>query len=215
MSDNPNDQAPITGTEPGQQAGETIPERTFTQADLDRIVKERLGKQESSLLKQIGVTTLDEAKTATAKLKAMDEASKTESERLNDQLKAAEGRVAKAEDDRRKALVKAAVIAEASKPGRVAGDRLEAAYKLLDTSKITVGEDDTVSGIEDAITALLEENAFLKAEEPKKGRQSLGATNPQGTGNADNLDWMRQSRIGGVGNAFGDGGLRFPGDNKR
>lgn len=199
MSENPNEQAPNTGTEPGQQSGEAKTERTFTQADLDRIVKERLVKQEASQLKQLGVASFDEAKAAAAKVREIEEAQKSEAQKLQDQLRAIEARATHAESKRREALVKAEAVVQFGKAG-IASDRYGAALKLLDASQIKVNDDDSISGIEDAITALLEENAFLKAEPaaqttPPKQPTRLGATNPSGGEvNGDVRSWHPLTR---------------------
>lgn len=53
-----------------------------------------------------------------------------------------------------------AIMAEAQKQGAV---DLESVTKLVDRSAITVGEDGTVTGVEDAVKGLLEAKPFLKS----------------------------------------------------
>src|SRR5512146_463312 len=84
---------PTTGTPPGQQAGQS--EKTFTQADLDRIVKERLDRQEAAILKKYGDPKA--AKDALTRLKELEDAGKTEAQRTAEALADKETRLSQAE----------------------------------------------------------------------------------------------------------------------
>ena len=65
------------------------------------------------------------------------------------------------------------ITLEASKTGVKS---LEAVLKLIDRSKITVAEDGTVTGVEDAVKALLDKESYLKGT---PGQVTIGSpTNP-------------------------------------
>lgn len=206
--DKPTPQPAAPGTAPDSQAGEAQPQaKTFTQDQVNEFLRGRLEEHTASLLKKLGVTSIDEGKSAVTKAKELEDANKTELEKLTTRLSTAEQRATEAEQKRRIALIKAAVIAEASKPGKVAGDRLEAAYKLLDSSKLTVKDNDEVEGVADAIVALLEVHPFLKADEtkpapqPEKPKGTVQPTNPAGTSGEPDLSWHPLKRSNK--NAFG------------
>lgn len=86
---------PATPTTPPEETPKT---GGLTQADVDRIVKERLARQERSLLEKLGVESLESAKSAIDAKKKADEAALTEQEKLQAQIAAAEKKALEAEE---------------------------------------------------------------------------------------------------------------------
>lgn len=80
------------------------------------------------------------------------------------------------------------IQAEAAKLGVV---DLEAVLKLINRDSITVGDDGTVSGAEDAVKALLESKPYLKG---KAGQVKLGSPTNPGE-NTDNIKRFKLSQI--------------------
>lgn len=205
--------AAATGTEPGKQSGNTTPppEKTFTQADLDRLIQDRLQKQEQSFLNKLGVSKLDDAKTAVGKVKEIEDAQKTQAERDAERLHEYEYKVMQLEEANKGALFRADFVVQASKPGLVAGDRLEAAWKLLDRSKLSINDNGEVEGTDDALKALLETYPFLKSEpsKPNVPAPKIPASNPAGTGAGEpDLSWLKSANRGG--GQIGGRGVRPP-----
>jgi len=131
-------------------------DRTFTQADLDKIAGESRdsGRKaaEKALLDALGVTDVEAAKTALAAAKAAEDAQKTELQRATEERDRL-----KAEAERAQALA-ATTLAGAKIEGalRDAGinpARIEAALKLVDHSAVKV-EGLAVEGVAEAVAAL-------------------------------------------------------------
>ena len=214
MTDNTNEtneQQPTTGTQPGNQAGQ---DKTFTQADVDRLIKERLERQEKSILSKYGDPKA--AKDALARLKELEEAGKTEAQRMTDALTDKETRLSIAESGWQRAQIDNAVILEALRQG-VAPDRLQAALKLFDDKAISRSDDGTLTGLDTAVTKLLEENPFLKPEPgaaAKPPAPKVGATNPQGSGQSSDIrSWHPLTRHAG-GGGFG-GQIVYPSEGDK
>lgn len=219
MTDNTNETTeqptqPTTGTQPGTQAGQG--EKTFTQADIDRIVKERLERQEATILKKYGDPKA--AKDALQRLKELEDAGKTEQQRTAEALADKEARLSKAEQAAQRLQLENAVMLEALKQG-VSQDRLNAALKLFDATSITRNEDGTITGLDTAVTKLLEENPFLKPEAgttPKQPTPKVGATNPQGSGQSSDVrSWHPLYRNQGNGGFTGRVEMPPEGSNKK
>lgn len=215
-NDKPTPQAApaAPGTDPGKQSGDTQPQaETFTKEQVNGMMVTRLKEKEAEILKKLGITSIDEGKSAVVKVKELEDANKSELEKLQGKLTAAEQKAVEAVQNMQKALYKSSFVIEAMKPGNVAGDRLEAAYKLLDTSALKITDDGKVEGVTEALKALLEANPFLKAEEPKptpqeKPKGTVQPTNPAGATPGYDLSWFKLS--GGEGGGFRRGGVVPP-----
>ena len=88
----PPPEQPTPATAPGQNSGENG--QTFTQADLERILGERLKRAEESnnkkFLEALGIDSLDTAKKLIAAQQQREESEKTELQKLQEKLAAAE-----------------------------------------------------------------------------------------------------------------------------
>lgn len=141
-------------------------EKTFTQAELDRIVTERVNKSKAQF-KDYG-----DLKAAADRLAELEAEGQTESQKLRaDTEKAKQDAAAATEREQQanarvtQALVKSAVLVEAIKQG--AADP-EDVFKLLD-GEIQVGEDGSITGADTAVKALLESKPHLLARQVPGG----------------------------------------------
>lgn len=201
-----------TGTDPAQTGGQT--DRTFTQADIDAIVKDRLARQRRSTAEKYG--DYEALKTAAAKLAEIEEANKTEADKVLERIAAAEAALAESKADnlrlaqeRTDALVRSTVVAKAT----VLGFRDPAdAVSMLDMAALELQDDGTVAGADEALTALSEAKPYLltgTAPHPQLGPTAPGRQSAQsGESDAD-----RRARIygGPVSDPFsGEGGGYVP-----
>lgn len=128
---NPGTPAANTGGHQGQ-GGTSSEAKTYTQADIDNIIKERLSRAEEAhskkALEKLGIGNLDEAAEIIKKAKAQEEADKTESQKLADRIakleaekKAADEKLATEQQARIQDKVNSAISA-AAKGAHDAGD---------------------------------------------------------------------------------------------
>ena len=105
-------------------------------------------------------------------------AAMTETERLKAEKEAAEKKAQDAMRTANERLLRAEVKATAVALDIVDPD---AAYALMDRDAVSVAEDGTTQGVEDALKALIKDKPYLLRQ---KGAQSVGgATNPAASGN--------------------------------
>lgn len=142
---------------------------TFTpeqQAELDRILGERLSRAEKAAAKKVAedyakAQGFENAAAMEAALKAHKEAQdkqKTDAEKALEAKAAAEAKAKAAEERIKAALIKAAFVAEAADKNLVS---IEDAFRLADLSKVTVGDDDKVDGMKEAVEALVKDKPYL------------------------------------------------------
>ena len=136
-------------------ANGAAPERTFTQAELDRIVGQRLAEERAKF------ADFDALKAKAAKFDEIDAASKTEVERLTQQLAAAQAQAQAATEQSRATLRRAALMSEAAKAQAVDPDVVLALLASDDT--IAVTDDGSVQGAAEAVARLLEAKTYLRA----------------------------------------------------
>lgn len=129
----------------------------------------------------------------TKKLKEFEDAkTKAEEDKLKEDNKykeLAEKREAKINElseQNKKGRINDAIKTEASKKGVA---RLDLVTKLIDTSKIAVDDDGNITGVTEAVGALIKENDFLV----KQKRSFGGGTNPT---DVDNAEEFTLSQIG-------------------
>jgi len=168
----------VTPAEPVIEATpdpEPVEPRTFSQEDLDRIVKDRLARQKS----QFG--DYDDLKAKASKFDEIEEASRSELEKAQKAAADAAAERDKILTEVREARLTAAVLAEVAKTDRKVVDP-EAALRLLDRSTLELGEDGVPTNTAEAVDALLEARPFL-----------VGSAGGSARGNAD-----QGARQGGV-----------------
>jgi hypothetical protein len=181
---------------------------SLTQDQFDAIIADRLERERKKY------SDYDTLKTRAAKLQEIEDAQKTAEQKQIERIQQLEAQAAQALTARREADLKSVLVSAASKAGFV--DPMDA-YAMLDKSKIKIGDDGTVEGVEDAIKALVEAKPYLiKAPEPATTKPSITRQvptgNPAGTPNGVSLEWYKSRRGGGGGNGgiFGGGGVIPP-----
>lgn len=175
--------------------------KTFTQEELNRLLKEEKNKVRSQF------ADYEDLKEKAAKLAEIEQAQMTEAEKLQKQLEAAQQAIAKAEQDRLAALetVKTSTIRSAvvSKAAELNFENPEDAYSLLDKTGLSLNDAGQVEGVEAALKSLAETKKYLI----KQQRASLEPFNPVGSGQQlQESDDKRRARIYGSGGSMFDAG---------
>lgn len=140
-------------------------QKTFTQAELDKIVQDRLARQRAQF------QDYDDLKTKAAEFDKLNDAQKTELQKANDRAAALERDLATATEERQASLLRAAVVAEAAKRNVVDPD---AAVSLIDRSAIEFDDDGAPTNIAEAMDSLLTAKPYL-AGGGRRGSADLGA----------------------------------------
>jgi hypothetical protein len=150
-------------------------ERTFSQADLDRIVQERVARERQKF------SDYEDLKGKAAKFDEFEQAQKTELERAQERVAKAEQDAIAAQQAAQESMFRAAVVAEGAKRNVVDPD---AAVALIDRAAITFGDDGTPTGVEGAFDSLLTQRPWLTGQRPSVPSADQGA---RGGANADQL----------------------------
>ena len=153
---NPDVQANTDNTSTGT-------DKNFSQADLDRVVQDRLARAEKKWEADLQKKLEDERK----------KAAMTETEKLTAAKEEAEAKAAQALAAANEMLIRAEVKSIAADMGLVDGD---AAYALIDREDVEV-KDGKVKGVKEALEALVKEKPWIKKGETKGGSVGAG-TNP-------------------------------------
>jgi hypothetical protein len=160
------------------------PDKTFSQADLDRIVAERLardrkGREDYDDIKT-KLTTLEQAEADREKAKLSD------TERLEAEKAEALKKAQEAEDRstaRETAANQRIINAEfrtLAREANVPADRFAAAVKLADLSGVTVDDEGNAVGVKEAVEALVAAHGYLveKTQAKTLGGASGGKADP-------------------------------------
>jgi phage I-like protein len=131
------------------------PDKVFTQDEVNRLMGQTR-RDERSKYGDYGHLQ-ERAK----KADELEQAQLTENEQLQARATEAERKASDADLRIAQALIASDVKVQASRMGIVDPD---AAYLLLDRSQINYSEDDGVTGVEQALTRLLEEKPYLKGQ---------------------------------------------------
>ncbi len=133
--------------------GDGAPPKTFTQAELDRIVQDRVAR-----VKSAAPADYDDLKAKATRLDEIEAANKSELERAQEAQRQADERATRAEAERSQTRIETAVMLAAIKAGAADPDDV---VKLLAKDAVTIGNDGQVTGVEDAVKALLEAKPHL------------------------------------------------------
>lgn len=147
MDPDPNTPPPVAP--PADPPGD----KSFTQADVDRIVSERLARAKSA-----PPPDYDDLKKAADELQALKASQLSDQEKLQQRAEAAEKAAQVAQQRANNALKRAAVVAAAQRAGAIDPD---AVLALLPSSAVTVGDDGQVTGVDEAVTELLAAKQYL------------------------------------------------------
>lgn len=150
----------------GSAGGKKVDFTPEQQAELERILGERLSRAEKAAAKKAAedyakAQGYENAAAMEAALKAHKEAQekqKTDLQKAQEAEAAAKAQVKAAEERAKAALIKAAFVAEAADKSLVS---IEDAFVLADLSKVTVGDDSKVDGMKEAVEALLKAKPYL------------------------------------------------------
>jgi len=149
-------------------------DRTFTQADLDRIVQQRVVREREKF------ADYDDVKARAAEFDKLQEAQKTETQKAIERAEAAELAVTQATQQLRTTALRAGVIAEAARRDVVDPD---AAVALLPMDAVQWNETNgTWENISSALDALLEAKPYLV--KPSGGTRPSGSADQGARGAA-------------------------------
>lgn len=158
--------------------------KRYTQAEVDAIIQKRLGREKKK--NQGKDQELEELRTAAARLKELEDAEKTEVEKLRDevgqlkgQLEDEEGSLTVRQAELKERIVRLEVRKVALELGFIDPDD---AYLLADLSEVALDENtDEVTGVEKALKALVKGKPHLvKGEEDEEPPASGKGTPPRG-----------------------------------
>ena len=148
-----------TVTEPAQQSGAEPTEptddgKTFTQADIDRAVKDRLTREKAKF------ADYDDLKATAAKWQEHEDDQKSELEKLQDQITAAEAERDVAQQEAVSTMIQSAFVTAASKFGAA---HPEDAYRLADLSLVDMKDGKIAGGVEDQVETLVKDGRLPKS----------------------------------------------------
>lgn len=152
-----------------------IPDQTFTQADVDRIVKERLERAKAKF------ADYDDLKARAAKLEELERAQMDGEQRKAKDLQALADRLAEAERARDEALAQGRdrlLRAEVTMQAAAMGFAYPAdIYRLADLSQASIDESGSVAGIQEALSQLAKDRPDYLRRQSAPGIDG-GATGP-------------------------------------
>ncbi|WP_379161358.1 scaffolding protein [Paenibacillus sp. sgz5001063] len=147
-------------------------DKTFTQADLDRIVADRLARDRK------GREDYDDIKAKLAEVEGKQATIAAEKEAAEKRAQEAEEVRSKVFEEANARLVKAEFKALAhSGELKIRADAVDDAFRLADMSAVTVDDAGNVVGIEDVIKVLIESKPYLADTAGGRSRQIGGDTN--------------------------------------
>jgi phage I-like protein len=127
--------------------------RTFTQEDVNRLTGQARRDARSQF------SDYDALKERAARADELEQAQLSEAEKMSQRATTAEAQVAEANARTADALIASEVKVRAVQLGVVDPD---AAYLLMDRSSVKYDPDSGVSGVDDALTQLLDDKPYLK-----------------------------------------------------
>lgn len=180
-----NETPPEGGQETPPEGGSD--EKTFNQADVDRIIKERLERERTRY------ADYDELKKASGELEKLRKAQMSEQEKKDARIAELERAQAdwEAQDKARAAainekLIRAEVRLVAGQMGFKSPDD---AYRLAELAGVEVGEDGSISGVKKALEELKKNKEYLLASEQGPGSPPNNPKKKSGE-----TDWVAEAR---------------------
>ncbi len=155
------------------------PPKTFSQADVDRIVSERLARDRRERPSDDEVAQLRDKATKYDELEA---ANATELEKAQQRAEQAEQRAAQVEIEARETRLRAAVLAEAAKPDRKVVDTEQVIEALTGPKRelLELDDDGAPTNIAKAMDSLLEQRPNLVAQDGGDGGDPDQGVRPGG-----------------------------------
>jgi len=148
--------SPATATSQSQSS-ETADEVRMTRAEYEKEIANAKRAAEREALSNEEVKDL---RAKAKRLQDMEDASKTDAERLTLERDREKDRADKADKQRRDALIRASFFMLAPTKD-IPADRFAAGMKLLDLDGVSVDDDGNVKGLDKAIDRLISDNPFL------------------------------------------------------
>ena len=145
-------QAPPTLTAGGQQPG-----RAFTQAEVDELIRKRLEDRRSKY------ADYDELKAAKEELDKIKLEQMSELEKVQSQVTTLTAERDAANQLAQDRLIRSSFVAEAAKANAA---HPEDAFSLADLTGVSIDDNGQVSGVEAAVTALIEGNRLVLTTRP-------------------------------------------------
>lgn len=165
---------------PNPHAGDAQPPpaggggQTFTQADLERILGERLAREREKF------KDYEDLKKKAAEFDKQQEAQKSDLQKAQEAAKKAEEEKRRALAAANERLIKAEVKVVSTQLGIVDPD---AAYALMDRSVVKVDDAGNITGVKEALETLLKAKAYLKAPSGGAANNAVGSASNPGAGN--------------------------------
>jgi len=155
--------------------------RTFTQAELDQIIQERIGRERQKY------ADYEDLKKAAVKLKELETSQMSEAERLRAKLSELERSQADWQRERQELVLKHALAAAAAKAGALYP---EAVYKLVDLASLEFEPDGSPKALDATVAALRKQYPMLF----RSGSGSAdGGTGGRSAGGLDMNNWIRRA----------------------
>jgi hypothetical protein len=141
-------------------------ERTLTQSEVNRIIEERLTRERQKY------SDYEELRQKAQKLNEIEESQKSELQKALDAKEASENAAQQAIEQANQRLIQAEFIAAASKLNVA---HPEDAYRLANRTGVVIGEDGQVSGVGEAVQALVDAGRLVLTGKPKAANLDGGS----------------------------------------
>jgi len=132
--------------------------QVFSQDEVNRMIKARAERELKAVLQEAGLAGVDELKGLVQAKRQAEEAQKSEMQKLQERAAQLEKQLADAAEKQKALMTQNDIAAKAAKLGIIDPD---AAYKLLDTSKLEYDEAGQPTNSEALLTALLKDKPYL------------------------------------------------------
>lgn len=206
MPDPNTDQTPDPKQDP--TAGDKTPDKgkepkTFTQEELDQIVKDRVKREREKF------TDYDVLKDKASKFDEAEGAKKTAEQKAQEAADAAKHKADEAIAKANARLLRAEIVAKAA--GKFV-DPEDVVTAL--SSKLTVADDGTIDGLDEELAALAKAKPHW-VKQPAKGGQNTGNPSGGGDGAGETLEQRRARVYGSGGSVFDPAAARERGGGVR
>jgi len=132
--------------------------KTFSQDEVNRMIKARAEREIQALLRAKGLAGMDELEALVQAKNAAKEAEMSELQKAQERAAQLEKQLADAAEKQKALMTQSDITAKAAKLGIIDPD---AAYRLLDTSKLEYDEAGQPTNSEALLTALLKDKPYL------------------------------------------------------
>ena len=152
--------------DPPKEPPKTDPTKTFTQADLDNVVQERLARERKQF------ADYDDLKARAAKFDELENSKKDELTKAQEAVAAAERRATEAQANANSTLKRAAIMSAAAKHN--AEDAGIIIQLLANSEEVKLDETGNIVGADEAVKKLLTEKPFLAKASGRASGGSFG-----------------------------------------